>query len=210
MKIEKITENKIKIILKQEDFKNKSINMRNMFFTTSEYQNLFLEILNIAKKEVDFDTDGHKLLIETFFQEDDIFVFMITKYLDNTNAQKNKPRKYLTVKKKTPCANSSYNICEFNTFDDFCEFCNYINKNNNINIKYLFKTSILYFYNNTYYLVIEGINVNNNFINSFFSSLLEFSSFTTLTKNFKYKLEEHGKIIMKNNAINNGIKYFSK
>ena len=68
MKIEKITENKIRIILKQEDFKDKSIDIKELLLTTPESQHLFLEILNRAKKEVNFDTDGYKLLIEAFFQ----------------------------------------------------------------------------------------------------------------------------------------------
>ena len=50
MKIEKITENKIRIILKQEDFKDKSINIKELLLTTPESQHLFLEILNKAKK----------------------------------------------------------------------------------------------------------------------------------------------------------------
>ena len=92
MKIEKITENKIRIILKQEDFKDKSIDIQKLLLTTPESQSLFLEILNRAKKEVNFDTDGHKLLIEAFFQNDDIFIFTITKYIEPNNIQKHKQK----------------------------------------------------------------------------------------------------------------------
>ena len=64
MKIEKLTENKIRIILKREDFKDKTIDINQLFLTTPESRELFLELLNRAEKEVDFDTTGHKLLIE--------------------------------------------------------------------------------------------------------------------------------------------------
>ena len=100
MKIEKITENQIRIILKQEDFKNKSLDIQNFLLTNPESQSLFLEILNKAKEEVNFDTDGHKLLIEAYFQNDDIFIFTITKYIETENTSKPKPKQYLTVKKK--------------------------------------------------------------------------------------------------------------
>lgn len=209
MKIEKITENKIRIILKQEDFKDKSIDIQKLLLTTPESQSLFLEILNKAKAEVNFDTDGHRLLIEAFFQSEDIFVFTITKYIEPNNTIKNKTRKYLTIKRKAQIINNSSYIYQFNNFEDFCEFCNFMNKNSSINLKGIFKTSILYFYNNTYYLVIDGINLSHKSLNLFHSSLLEFSSPSTFTKNFIYKLKEHGKIIIKNNAINTGIKYFS-
>ena len=208
MKIEKITENQIRIILKQEDFKNKSLDIQNFLLTNPESQSLFLEILDKAKKEVNFDTDGHKLLIEAYFQNDDVFIFTITKYIESENNSKTK--QYLTVKKKHHNFNTSCYNYQFNNFEDFCDLCDYINKNNNINLKGLFKTSILYFYNNTYYLVVDGINASHKSINSFHSSLLEFSDFLTYTKNFNFKLKEHGKIIIKNNAINTGIKYFSR
>lgn len=209
MKIEKITENKIRIILRQEDFKDKSIDIQKLLLTPPESQSLFLEILNRAKKEVNFDTDGHKLLIEAYFQNNDSFIFTITKYLESNNTLIPKQKKYLTVKRRSLALNSSSYIYQFNNFEDFCEFCDCINKNSNINLKSIFKTSILYLYNNTYYLVIDGINTTHKSLNLFHSSLLEFSSFLTFTRNFKFKLKEHGKVIMKNNAISTGIKYFS-
>ena len=167
------------------------------------------QVLNIAKKEVDFDTDGHKLLIEAFFQNEDVFIFTITKYIESNISLKNKPKRYLTVKRKSIILNNSSYIYEFNSFEDFCEFCDFINKNNNLNIKGIYKTSILYFYNNTYYLIIDGINISNKSLNLFHSSLSEFSSPSTFTKNFRFKLKEHGKVIIRNNAIYTGIKYFS-
>lgn len=209
MKIEKITENKIRIILKQEDLKDKSIDLQKLLLTTPESQSLFLEILDRAEKEVNFDTNGHKLLIETYFQGNDVCIFTITKYIESNINTKNKPKKYLTAKRKFQTFNSTSLIYEFNQFEDFCDFCNFIYKNHNIDLKGLFKTSLLYNYNNTYYLVIDGINLSHKSLNLFHSSLLEFSTFQRYTKNFKFKLKEHGKIFIKNNAINTGIKYFA-
>lgn len=209
MKIEKITENKIRILIKQEDFKDKSIDLQKLLLSTPESHSLFLEILNKAKKEVNFNTEGHKLLIEAYLQNEDVFIFTITKYLEPNTNDITKPKKYLTVKRKSHAINSSSQIYSFNNFEEFCEFCNFINKKNNISLKSIFKTSILYLYNNTYYLVIDGININHKSLNTFHTSLLEFSNPLELSKNFKFKLKEHGKIIIKNNAINTGIKYFA-
>lgn len=209
MKIEKITENKIRIILKKEDFKDKSIDLQELILNTPESQNLFLEILDRAEKEVNFNTNGHKLLIETYFQGNDVCIFTITKYIEPSSNTKNKAKKYLTVKRKSQVFNSTSLIYQFNEFEDFCVFCDFINKNNTINLKGLFKTCILYNYNDAYYLVIDGINLSHKSLNLFFSSLLEFSSLLKYNKNFKFKLKEHGKIFIRNNAINTGIKYFT-
>ena len=129
MKIEKLTENKIRIILKKEDFKDTSIDVQKLLLTTPESQNLFLEILNRAKKEVNFDTDGHKLLIEASFQNEDAFIFTITKYIESNNTFKTNNRKLLTIKRKSQILNKSCSIYQFNDFEDFCNFCNSINKN---------------------------------------------------------------------------------
>lgn len=209
MKIEKLTENKIRIILKQEDFKNKTIDIQNLLLTEPETQSLFLEILNKAKKEINFDTDGHKLLIEAYFQSTDVFIFTITKYLESNNTLKTNSKNFLTIRKKSTSLNNTCHIYEFDNFEDFCDCCKYINQNNKINLKKLFKTSALYLYNNTYYLVIDDINTSNTSLKIFHSSLLEFSNDINHSKNFKFKLKEHGKKVIKSNAINTGIKYFS-
>lgn len=209
MKIEKITENKIRIIIKKEDFKDKSIDLKKFILNTPESQSLFLEILDRAEKEVDFDTDGHKLLIETYFQGNDICIFTITKYIESNINTRNRPKRYLTVKRKTQSFNSTSLIYQFNEFEDFCNFCDFIYKNNSIELKNLFKTSLLYSYNDTYYLVIDGINLSHKSLPSFHSSLLEFSCLLGYNKHFKFKLKEHGKVFIRNNAINTGIKYFA-
>lgn len=209
MKIEKLTENKIRIILKRDDFKDKKININEIFLTTSESQKLFLEILNKAEKEVDFDTTGHKLLIEAYSETSDIFIFTITKYLEKEITEEKNNKKILSIRKRTQIFNASALIYKFCDFESFCEFCDFIHNNHNINTQKLYKSSILYLYNNTYYLTIDGINLSNKSLLTFHSILLEFSSLTKYTKNFKFKLKEHGKIIIKNNAINTGIRYFA-
>ena len=143
--------------------------------------------------------DGHKLLNEAYSQDDDFFVITVTKYLvTKNNLKKGKSNKI-----------SSCQIYEFKKFEDFCAYCQFMCKNSNIDFKKLYKTSSLYFYNNTYYLIIEGIHyINPSFI-IFHSNLLEFSKLSKNSKLLKYKLMEHGKIVIKNNVINNGIKYFS-
>ena len=49
MKIEKLTENKIRIILKQEDFADKTTNIYNLFLHVPDSHSLLLEILDKFK-----------------------------------------------------------------------------------------------------------------------------------------------------------------
>ena len=80
MKIEKLTENKIRVVINSEDLRNSNTKLESIVKPSSESRNLLLNILIKAEKEVGFYTEGYKLLIEAFSSSDDIFVFTITKY----------------------------------------------------------------------------------------------------------------------------------
>lgn len=201
MKIEKLTENKIRVILKQNDFIDKNINIKNLALNEPSYNNLFFNILNQAKEEVNFDWSGHKLIIELFSESDDIFVFTITKYLDS--------KKYLYIKNKDFKNTNKYSTYKFQTFEHFCEFCNFLSTFN-IEFEKLFKTSFLYFYNNEYYLTIKSIDTENSNLHIFNFCLLEFATLVNASEHFYLKLEEHAKKIFKNNAIPYGIKFFTQ
>ena len=190
MKIEKITENKIRVILKHEHFNTKSLNS----------ENILLEILDVAKSKYNFNTDGYKLLIESFLEENDIYILTITKF--------NEKKAIKTFKKSAILDNTTSLNYKFESFDDFCDFCKFI-KMSNLKLD-LYKKSILYFYNNTYYLVFTDISMSDKNIKILHSFLIDFSTVFNHSETFKNKLNEHGKIIFKSNALSSGIKYFGK
>ena len=208
MKIEKITENKIRITLKREEFKDKKIDINELLLTSADSQKLFLEILNQAEKEINFDTTGHKLLIEASTENNEIFIFTITKYLEHDILVKSQHKKLLSTKKNSKMFISSPLIYSFESFDYFCEFCLFLHTNSNINFKKLYKSAALYLFNNNYYLVLDNLNLENSNLSFFYSSLLEFSVIEKYSRNFIFKLKEHGKVILKNNAITTCIQYF--
>lgn len=208
MKIEKLTENKIRIIIKQEDMESNNIDLHKFVLKSIESQSLFLKILNQAKEELDFNVDGYKLLIETFSSSDDIFIFTITKYMDSDfrNFQNTSDKRNLKVKKKV--INNDLKIINFNNFDDLYDFCNML-FNDKINIKDFCKKNSLYLYNNVYYLILENLDITQSSFKKFNSYIAEFSTYKTFSKNFEYKLKEHGKLIINKNAINKIINIFA-
>ena len=212
MKIEKLTENKIRVIVNTEDLKENDIDFNLLMNRSMETQNLFFEILEKAEEELDFHTDGYKLLIEAFSSSDEILVFTITKYLPK-EAQKNSEtlkKKKLSVKRKSIDFSNKQIVYSFNSFEEFCNFCSCINNNSNINVSKISKKISLYFYNNTYYLILRNVNTSYSNIKLFYSIALEFGKILTPSKSFENKLIEHGEIIIKKNARQTGIKYFVK
>lgn len=208
MKIEKLTENKIRIIVNPSDLKVKNLDLHLMMDKTFEGQNFFADMLEQAKKEVGFNTDGCKLLIESF-TSDDILIFTITKYsLQEIKNNKSVSKNKLIVKRKTFNTSNRQALYQFNTFDEFCNFCECLSKNIDFDIKKLSKNISLYLYHNTYYLLAKNIDTSYKRVKTFYYIANEFSSPLTFSLAFENKLIEHGKVIMKKNAITTGIKYF--
>lgn len=210
MKIEKITENKIRIIIKPEDFKDKNIDIREVLKKSTTSQTLFTEILDYAKKEIGFDTDGYKVQIEGFSSLDDVFVFTITKILSPENEKIPSIQKKLIVKRKHINPKNKNTIYQFENFDIFCDFCKLLKDSNQINLRGLAQTSSLYIYKNTFYLILQNINTEHKSINKFYSYISEFARNSPFSETFIQKLKEHGSIVMKKSALTTGIKYFAK
>lgn len=208
MKIEKLTENKIRVIVNLEDLKNNNLDYKTIMEKPIESQKLFLEMLLKAEKELGFYTEGYKLLVEAFSSSDGVFVFTITKYVEKTtpspNKLKVKPKK--KIKNVNPKSNTS--IYKFANFEEFCDFCTAINNITKFSSKQLAKTISLYLFNDTYYLILSNINTNYMYVSTFYSTISEFATLTSHSETLKMKLFEYGKAIMKRNAIETGIKYF--
>ena len=216
MKIEKLTENKIRVIINLEDLQNTNTKLENISKPSIESKNLLLDILLKAEKEVGFYTDGCKLLIEAFSSSDGIFVFTITKYSESdfyktphlSTSANGICGKRLIVKKKEFDLKSKHLIYAFENFETFCDFCNNIYHIKEINVNMISKNITLYFYNNTYYLTLSNINTEYENLKLFYSSISEFAKLLSFSETFKHKLQEHGKVNIKKKAISTGIKYF--
>ena len=202
MKIEKLTDNKIRIIINLEELSDKKIDLNDFMINSLNSQKFFLDILNKAEKEIGFNTDNCKLLIESFSALDEIFVFTITKL----SKPKKKKNTYKLKKNKTKIISKP--VYKFSSFEEFCNLCEFIQKLNIPTIGIAKKIS-LFFYKNSYYLVLSDLNLSYMNFRKLFSILSEFSNIVKNSDDFVLKLFEYGKPIIKQNALKTGIKYFS-
>ena len=208
MKIEKLTEDKIRIIVNPSDLELENLDMKSIMTKAIDRQGFFVHMLEKAKDEVGFNTDGCKLLIEAFSSSDDILVFTITKYSEKEPLKNIDSSKKLTVKRKSLNIKNKEAIYRFRSFDEFCDFCECINKEYKFDINKLSKNTYLYLYNNTYYLFMKNIVIEETALKNFYSIASEFLIPVHHSNNFENKLLEHGKLIIKGNSIVTGIKYF--
>ena len=217
MKIEKITENKIRIIVKKEDLKDSSLDLHTIMTKAAESQGLFLELLEQAKKTCGFDTDGHKLLIEAFSSADEVMVFTFTKFEQKNAsiAEKAVANRALRPKRKVAVSSNSrrvaqvdFSIYKFEDFEQYCAFCTALKNHSQVKTRGLVRSSSLYFFKNRYYLALAGFNSNHVSYSIFANLLSEFGVLCTHEPKYENRLREYGICVMKKNAISTTFKFF--
>ena len=208
MKFEKLNENKIRIILSNQDLADKNIDFNSFMSNSAETQTLFLDMLEEAEEKVGFITKDHKIKIEALAMADGDFVVTVTRFgkKDENDVVIPNKNKKIKVRRKTNTLNSENLVYEFKDFDDFCLFSSYVSKIKSYNT--IAKSTVLYTYNNKYYLVFSKLNSNHPYIKKFYTLITEFGTYIHNSDLFSYKLSERGKIVLKNNAIKLCNKFF--
>ena len=77
------------------------------------------------------------------------------------------------------------------------------------NIKKIADSIVLYTYKNKYYLMLTNICVEVASQLKFYTNITEFAKHVTNSVIFASKLDECGEILIKNNALEIGLTYFS-
>lgn len=210
MKIEKINENKIKIILNHQDLASKNIDFHTFMANTIDSQDLFFDVLNTAEKEFGFDTKNYQVRIDAFAISSGDFILTITRSLPSEVKDLNiltPSKKKVTAKRKKTSYDFTNIIYSFNSFDDFCNFISFFYFEN-LPYSNIAKNIVLYEYKDNYYLLFKQINLNYTYLKKLFSFITEFATYKTNPDLFITILSENGKIIMKNNAIKTAMEYF--
>lgn len=209
MKIEKLTDNKIRVILDIDDLAHKNINIDSLIQNSDFSQKLFKKMLNQAKKEVGFETEDSQVLIEAYISSEGYFIITFTKIANDlakniSHSSSPKPK----AKRKNLNTSCKTAIYQFDKFDDYTNFCTYLDNLNFQNIKGFAKKISLYEFEKKYFLVFNEINIGHKNISFLYTSISEFGKLVSNSKNFESKLIEYGKTIFKNNALQNGIIFF--
>lgn len=218
MKIEKLNENKIRITLNIDDLKERDIDLHSFMSNSIESQGIFLDMLDTAEKEVGFNTDDCRIMIEALALKDGRFILTITKFevreqrkdIDLNEVGTTSKKKTLHIKRKSPKLMCSKTIYSFDSFDSFCDFCNFLEKSNyKDQISEFAKSSDLYEYGSNYYLIFTGVNLDTDIVNFICMSITEFAHFVDNSELFERKIIEYGNLIIKDTAITTAIAHFS-
>lgn len=202
MKFEKLTENKIRIILDSFELEQNNITINSFLTRSKETQNMFFNLLEEAKNEIGFNTTDCKVKIEALSAPNNKFILLITKIEDlsiNKRFVKTKIKEIKNINKKL-C------IYKFKTFDDYCEFIHIVQNSSQLSTLDFAKNISLYTYNNTLYLVLQNLYEDSISLSFFNSIIIEYAKYICNPEINLAQIMEKGTLFIKNNAIIKSIK----
>jgi len=206
MRIEKLSENKIRIFLNLEDLKEKNIDIQSFMSNPIESQALFLDVLALAEEKMGFVTKNYQLSIEALAMSCGDFVLTVTRNKEEASKRK----KHFEIKRKTADLTQNFIIYAFPSFEDFIEFCIGYQNSPFLELKKCLNTACLYELNSTYYFVLSACFADMSALKKFSTFIAEFAEFIHDPDLFARKLQEYGKLIIKTNPIKTTLKNFVK
>lgn len=198
LKIEKISENKLKIILTLDELEKREISLKDLENDTTLAKELFLELIEENNLDEEFKLDNSQLLIEASSDCENLFVVTITKLDINvplTQNQETLTQKGI-VKSNSDDYTLSSNIYSFSSMDtiiDFCKIC----KSHDL----FYGRNSLYKFSSDYYLIFSKNCIKNKKFIRTFSFISEYCKSYYNMPLLETSIKEKAKLIIKNNAI---------
>ena len=209
MKIERISENKIKVLIDDDEAKEWDISIKSISENTPGVQQMFWRVIRLAKESVDFSIDGAKLFVETIPACESGIGMMITKVsseseleeaVNNCSYKGRLRRAELKPIRKEESKRKKYIYC-FETFDSVCAAAGELN-NRYCGVSVLYKLDDKFY---MYLIPAEPISLCEAE-----NVLSEFAVKQTNGQYMHGRLNEYGKIMIEKNAIEVISKYFCK
>ncbi len=207
MRIERINENKIKVLIDADEAMARNLTVKDITDNTDEAQQMFWQVLRLAEENIDFSVDGAKLFIETIPSCESGIGMMITKVCTEEDVEEavrncsyngRIKRSELNPNKRRNAKRRKY-IFKFESFDSVCDAAGELEK------KY-YGVSTLYKCDESFYLYL----VPSDPI-SLCEAETVLSEFAVKQNNGQYlhgRLNEYGTVMIENNALDVLSEYF--
>ncbi|MGR3207144.1 genetic competence negative regulator [Bacillus glycinifermentans] len=193
MRLERLNYNKIKIFLTLDDLTDRGLTKEDLWKDSFKVQQLFKDMMNEANTELGFEANG-PIAVEVYSLQAQGMVIIVTKNQEADEDDNEYDEDYIEMQVKL--GESVDIIYEFQTFEHLIELSKNLDR---IGIQ----GGTVYHYEGRYFLSLDDFESHS--ADGVISILAEYGNPTTLTI---YRLQEYGKKIMDNNAVQTIQTYF--
>ncbi|MFE4350343.1 genetic competence negative regulator [Peribacillus butanolivorans] len=191
MKLERLTNNKIKIFLTLDDLIDRGITKEDILGNSLKVHKLFQDMVEEACEELSFKMSG-SIAIEIFSLPAQGLIIIVTKEEEELLTDE---EEFLDLQVKID--DFPHILYVFNEFEDIVQLSHRLSYQGLLN-------STLYHYEGRYYLLIE--NVKDTTYDTVISLAAEYGHASTLTL---YRINEYGTCIIEKEAIHVLISHFN-
>lgn len=201
MKIEKISENIIKVTISYNDLEERNVDLNALNYNTPAAQEFLWDLMEQAEEQLGFNLTDSQLIIEPVPDSNDGFVITITRIDEDGEFEsihkyiKNRMKKSdLRVKKKSRKVSSPLLLYSFRTLNDICELADKLDMHYS-------GESTLYRCRDTYYLSLTRSGLLSADIKMFELMLAEYGTKIANINFTEGYLNEYGEKIIEYNAL---------
>jgi adapter protein MecA 1/2 len=188
MKIEKISDYKVKITINSIDLEERNIDMDDLVYNSPKAQELFWDILYQAYVEQGFEVRDEQLVVEAIPNSRDTFVIIITKYR-NRQLLKPGPSKFIKGSDAKKAVKSKEICFCFNDLEDIISLSKRI-------IDSYKGDSSAYKHKDNYYLVLKPYDTYPSIL---VETIAE--EYGCRCKTLEVFLKEYGSTLIENSAV---------
>lgn len=208
MKIERLSDNKIRVLITREDTRQWDVNLKKFSENSPEARELFRFVLRQAEQDVNFSVGRDRLLVETMDTGGECFVMIISKIngvaeLADELLRRGKRVKQTEIKLncRTKQSASLYRIFKFADFDSLCAGAAEISE-------LFIGGSRLYKYEGAFFLELKPLDAFGFF--ELENTLTEFAEKCTNPQILRGLLEERGTAMIPADAVTVLFKNFGR
>ncbi|MDF2946982.1 MAG: negative regulator of tic competence family protein [Bacillales bacterium] len=201
MRLERLNPNKFKVFLTFDDLIDRGLTKDDLWHNAPKVQQLFQDMMKEASDELGFEMDG-KLAVEIYSLQAQGMVVIVTKekIINNLEEDYDDDDDDDFVEMQVTLDEVHEVLFEIYSLEDVIDMAYRVCDFGNIPAK-------LYMYDSLYYLYIDPINIETVDIDVLISILSEYGNPSVRTI---HRIQEYGKVLFNEQAINNIIKYFKK
>lgn len=200
MEIIMISENKLKIMLCKEDLTHFELKPEQLDYSNTETKRMFWDVLNRAKHQNGFDTDGQRVLVQLYPSKEGGCEMFVTKigvlHNEESKSHINEKKHSGAINfKKSSRSHTSQSAFRFEDTEEMLEVCRRLKK-----IGYLGDSSAYFCDNGSKYLLLSDVDSSEFAPPDEFSFISEYGDLEN-SKNLEYYILEHGKAICEFDAV---------